>query len=63
MQAVHKQIAAEMEARLPEKEWLGGHMALPQEEIDAISDQYCEPKSRPGWINALPCRGCIFSNR
>ena len=22
----------------PEKEWLGGHMALPQEEIDAISD-------------------------
>ena len=38
VQAVHKQIAAEMEARYPEKEWLGGHMALPQEEIDAISD-------------------------
>lgn len=31
VQAVHKQIAAEMETRYPAGEWLGGHMALPDE--------------------------------
>lgn len=38
VQAVHKKIATEMEARYPVDEWLGGHMALPQEEIDAIQN-------------------------
>lgn len=37
VQVVHKRIAAEMENRYPAGEWLGGHMALPQEEIDVIT--------------------------
>ena len=36
VQAVHKRIAEEMQARYQESEWLSGHMALPQREIDAI---------------------------
>ncbi len=38
VQAVHKQIAAEMENTYSAREWLGAHMALPQDEIDTITD-------------------------
>lgn len=38
VQAVHKQIAAEMENTYSAREWLGAHMALPQDEIDIITD-------------------------
>lgn len=40
VQAVHKRIATEMKERYPEKVWLGGHMALSQEEINAIASPY-----------------------
>lgn len=36
VQAVHRRIAEEMQARYQESEWISGHMALPQREIDAI---------------------------
>lgn len=38
VQAVHKQIAAEMENTYSARECLGAHMALPQDEIDTITD-------------------------
>ena len=38
VQAVHKQLAAEMESTYSAREWLGAHMALPQDEIDTITD-------------------------
>ena len=38
VQAVHKRIAAEMEAAFPAREWYAGHNALTQEEINCIED-------------------------
>lgn len=38
VQAVHKRIAAEMEAAYPAREWYAGHNALTQEEINCIED-------------------------
>lgn len=38
VQAVHKQIAAEMENTYSAREWLSAHMALAQDEIDTITD-------------------------
>lgn len=38
VQAVHKRIAAEMEAAYPAREWYAGHNALTQEEINCIKD-------------------------
>ncbi len=38
VQAVHKRIAAEMEAAYPAREWYAGHNALTQAEIDQIED-------------------------
>lgn len=38
VQAIHKRIADEMSAVYSDREWLGAHMALPQAEIDNITD-------------------------
>lgn len=53
VQAVHKLIAVEMEERYPEKAWLGGHMALPQQEIDAIAN-HCEREREQKLLNDCP---------
>ena len=59
VQAVHKQIAAEMENTYSAREWLGAHMALPQDEIDTITDQIPERRNRPCTMPARPYPACI----
>lgn len=54
VQVVHKRIAAEMENRYPAGEWLGGHMALPQEEIDVITAPALREREQ-AWMGA--CAG------
>lgn len=55
VQAVHKQIAAEMENTYSAREWLGAHMALPQDEIDTITDPRYQ-SAGTGPARCLPAR-------
>lgn len=60
VQAVHKRIAAEMEARYPEKNgWAATWRCRRRKSTPSVT-QHCAPRSKLGWTNALPCRGCIF---
>lgn len=53
VQEVHRIIAQEMESRYSAAEWLGGHMALPQAEIDAIEDPEVKAREQ-ALLNACP---------